>query len=631
MDRRTIQRNIVVLGLVIAIAGFALHFSVPGTTRSGFNVIVEGSSSAVDHISMELGDAYYEFGIEMLPPEQSIAENTTGYLLTETEYERYISGTPIQDVEVLLEFGSGERTSYKTSLTTELDLYIVFFNYGQDSASWTYYYVILPSGFYQSFTLGFLGLFIAIVGAGWILDGWKRYFVIGISINLVLFFIRTFTLASYSLGLPDIFEELIHVELYNDYQFFYLSWVPSLREGAWAYSSDLAIYLYPPLWIHTISILGSVPSWLPGVPLFLFNVGTGYFVYRIADSLTNDERYPIYAMMLFLLNPFTLFYGSFMWLNPTPYVFFTMASFFLALSEKEELSIAAIAVATLYKQLAVVFFPILSIVLLKKRSGRRILEHARGFIKHIAIYAGIVLLVSVPFLIVSPELYLNQVLLWNTGRYETLRTFIPELWMTVHLNTFFLWLGMPTWFTDAIAFLLANYVFLIICGIVVYGTFAAFKPRFTSDENQVRRVQELVIQALTWGFVVVMCVQLFYPRGAYKFYLLALAPFISVLYDYRNLELNRDPSSFEKHHLVPLLLSWIVFVCYRFVYFWVLGAWLILRLWKSGNLSRIAGILKVLVRPQYKESTSMSVYEEIYGDSDDLDEFETLSQSERDE
>ena len=631
MDRRTIQRGIIVLGLVIAVAGFTLHFSTPGTTRSGFNVIVEGSSNAVDHIALKLGDADYKFGIEMLPPEQNIAENTTGYLLTDTEYDKYLLGTPIQDLDALLKFGSGERTSYETSLTTELDLYVVFFNYGHDSVSWTYYYAILPSGFYPTLTLGFVGLFIAMAGVGWNLEGWKRYFVIGTSINLVLFFIRTFTLASYSLGLPDIFEELIHVELYNDYQFFYLSWVPSLREGAWAYSADLAVYLYPPLWIYTVSILGSIPSWLPGVPLFLFNVGTGYFVYRIADSLTNDERYPIYAMMLYLLNPFTLFYGSFMWLNPTPYVFFTMASFFLALSEREELSIATIAVATLYKQLAVVFFPILSIVLLKKHSGRRMRDNARGFIKHTAIYAGIVFLVSVPFLIVSPEQYLNQVLLRNTGSYEILRTFIPEPWMTVHLNTFFLWLGMPAWFTDAIAFLLVNYVFLIISGIVVYGTFAIFKPRFTNEENHVGRVRDLVIQALTWGFVAVMCVQLFYPRGAYKFYLLALVPFVSVLYDYRNLELDQEPAGFEKHHLVPLALSWIVFVCYRFVYFWVLGAWLIFYLWKSGNLSRIAGGLRLLVRPQYRESTSMSVYEEIYGDSNDLDEFETLSRSNGDE
>ncbi|MHA2066513.1 MAG: hypothetical protein ACXABY_19245, partial [Candidatus Thorarchaeota archaeon] len=369
MERRIVQKGIIVLGVVIAAAGFVIHFSVPGTTRSGFNVIVEGSKCAVEHISMDLGQADYQFGIEMLPPEQFPVENTTGYLLSSAEYERYIGGTPVEDVEALLQFDSSDRMSFETSLDSELDLYIVFLNGNAELISWTYYYVILPSGFYASFTLGFIGVFVAMGGLLWFYNGWKRYFVIGVSINLVLFFIRTFTLSSYSLGLPDIFEELIHVELYNDYQFFYLSWIPSLREGAWAYSSDLAIYLYPPLWIYTMSIFGSVPSWLPGLPLFAFNVGTGVLVYKIAMSLIENETYPIYAMMLYLLNPFTLFYGSFMWLNPTPYVFFTMVSFYLAIGEREELSIAAIAIATLYKQLAVVFFPILSIVLLKKRVG----------------------------------------------------------------------------------------------------------------------------------------------------------------------------------------------------------------------------------------------------------------------
>ncbi|MHA2070551.1 MAG: hypothetical protein ACW985_02045 [Candidatus Thorarchaeota archaeon] len=269
----------------------------------------------------------------------------------------------------------------------------------------------------------------------------------------------------------------------------------------------------------------------------------------------------------------------------------------------------------MYKQLAVVFFPILSIVLLKKRLGSKRLDHVRGFIKHTVIYAGIVFLVSVPFLIVSPEQYLNQMLFWNTGNYDTLRTFIPELWMTIHLNTFFLWLGAPSWFTDIIALLLVNYVFLIICAFVVYGTFAIFKPQDSQG-----RVKELVTQALLWGLVAVICVQVFYPRGAYKFYLLALAPFVSILYDYQDLELKQEESCFKRHHIVPLVLSWIVFLCYRFVYFWVLGAWLIFYLWKSGSLTRIAGGFKLLIRPPNKENTSVSVYEEIYGD--DLGEFD---------
>jgi len=69
--------------------------------------------------------------------------------------------------------------------------------------------------------------------------------------------------------------------------------------------------------------------------------------------------------------------------------------------------------------------------------------------------------------------------------------------MTVHLNTFFLWLGMPGWLTDAIAFLLANYVFLIISRIVVYGTFAVFKPSLSTEEDQSGRVRQLVTMSAT--------------------------------------------------------------------------------------------------------------------------------------
>ncbi|MFX1238442.1 MAG: hypothetical protein ACFE8P_12080, partial [Promethearchaeota archaeon] len=30
---------------------------------------------------------------------------------------------------------------------------------------------------------------------------------------------------------------------------------------------------------------------------------------------------------------------------------------------------------------------------------------------------------------------------------------------------------------------------------------------------------------------------------------------------------------FEKRFLVPLIISWIVFFCYRYVYFWILIIW----------------------------------------------------------
>ncbi|NHJ12717.1 MAG: hypothetical protein EAX95_03535 [Candidatus Thorarchaeota archaeon] len=614
MDRERLQKAVIIAGLITAVIGLGFHLSVPGVTRSGYPIFVGGHDHAVESIRLELGASEYSFGIDLLGPSQVANENFSVYLLDSGQFAEWSSGTPIDEAGTALQFDVASRARYEEPFTSTFNRYIIIFNFDDNEAIWSYYYVALPPSFYLSLTIGFSGVFITLAGLGWRVTGWKRYFLAGSSVNLVLFFLRTFTLATYSLGLPDIFLELVHVELYNDYQFFYLSWVPKLLEGVWPYSMEMFYYLYPPLWIYTVAILGSVPSWLPGIPLFVFNIATGVLVYKTTLSLSGEERRSIYAMLVYLLNPLTLFYGSFMWLNPTPYVFFVACSFYLALEEKSDLSIAALAIATLYKQLAVVFFPLLVIAYIKKEEQPSLSRAMKTFFRSTSIYAGLVVLVSLPFLIGSAEQFLNQMIFWNTGVYERLIVFIPDLSMTVHLGSFFLWIGAPVWLTDVIAFLLINYVFLILSGIVVYGLYATYRPEASHDIGS--KYRKIITKGLFWAFIAVLCVQFFYPRGAYKFYLLALCPFFAILFDYKNLDLqDSSPFKLQKHHLLSVFMALIVFLCFRFVYFWILAAWGIIYLWKGGELGRIAHAINWRGRKNSEEIPSvMSVWEEIYSD-----------------
>ncbi|MGY5851953.1 MAG: hypothetical protein RTU92_00130 [Candidatus Thorarchaeota archaeon] len=608
IDSTIIKKGIILVGVLLAITGLVLHLSVPGTTRSGFPVNVVPMTTTVENLNVPNTNGY-GFGIDLMGPEQFSINGTTAHLLTVAQYNDYQSGTPLNETGTLISLLNGGRDSFEMTLTSDLNLYLVFTNDGNDTILWTYYYYILPTTFYPTFTVAFAGAFITILGLALFYDGWKRWFLTALGIQSLLFLVRVFTLSTYSLNLPDIFWDLIHTELYNDYQYFYLSWVPNLWEGAWAYSTELAVYLYPPLWIYTVGLFGSTPSWLPGLVLFAFNSATGVLVYKIVNRLTDDDTRAKIAMMFYMVNPLTLFYGAFMWLNPTPFVFFTMLSFYMALTQREEYAIVTIAIATLYKQFAVVFFPIMVILFIKRKMDLKVKDKLVAFLRHTAIYAGIVGLVSLPFLIVSPTEFLNQMLFWNTGYYGRLTVFIPENWMTVHANTFFLWLGFPTWFTDFIAGLIINYVFLILCGVLVYGGFAFLKLNEFREED---RFKTLFMKAILWGFIALMSIQLFYPRGSYKFYLLALAPFVAILLDYRDLGLrNRSQFQFQKRHLFTLLMTWAVFLCYRFVYFWLLGGWSLFYLVKSGELKRItSGIHGILRRPD----RVMSELEEIYSE-----------------
>ncbi|MHA1908279.1 MAG: hypothetical protein ACW98Y_13350 [Candidatus Thorarchaeota archaeon] len=613
-----IKLSVIVVGFIIALVGFGSHFLVPGTSRSGLIIQVDAGETVTRSITLDLAEVDYFFGIELLPPGQSSPSNVTAFILDSLNYNLYTSGTPLHNVDVLLTIDDSTRAQYNATATDELELYLVLQNNGSDSTFWSYYYAVIPSTYYSTLTVSFVGIFVILAGLGWILTGWKRFFVVGLSINVILFFIRIFTLSNYSLGLPDIFWELFHTEMYNDYQYFYLAWVPNVVEGAWPYSDALYYYIYPPLWIYSVSIFGSTPSWLPGLVLFTFNIAAGPVVYEIVRKLTENKKRAIFAMLVYLLNPFTLIYGSFMWLNPTPFVFFIILSFYFAQREQETYSVVAIAIATLYKQYAVVLFPIIAILLIKRKSSPEVLTKLKDFLRYSLVFTIVLGLVSVPFLIVDPMYYLNSMIFWNTGNFDRLTYFISENWMPVHANTFFLWLGFPSWFTNAVAVLLINYIFLVVCGIVIYGTYTTMSTAFDGLQNDTERYRHLFFHALIWSFIAILCIQLFYPRGAYKFYLLALTPFIAILFDYDAFtERLSIPFRLEKQHFFHIIMSWVVFLFYRFAYFWVLALWMGIVLWKSGDLKRIQRNLVTVISLSFlrkPEPLELDELEEIYSE-----------------
>ncbi|TFG29207.1 hypothetical protein EU528_10025 [Candidatus Thorarchaeota archaeon] len=607
------QKAIIFLGLVIATTGFGLHFMIPGMGRSGILIEIEPMDTTIASISLSTGPFEQIFLFDFLGSNQS---DFFVYFLSADQLLLYESGTPLSTLSEPLLLDENGRATYQMSMNGDIDLFLVLVNNGSERTTISYYYSLLPSTFFPSVTIGFVGLFLILIGFGLHYSGWKRYFLIGVGANLVFFLIRIFTLTTYSLGLPDIFINFIHVELYNDYQYFYLSWIPNLWDGAWAYSAGLPVYLYPPLWIYTVGVFGSTPPWLPGVVLFSFNVATGILVYKIAESVSRSQNKATLAMMIYLLNPITIGYGSFMWLNPTPFVFFVLLSFYLALNNRTELSIVTLGVATLYKQFAVIFFPIIALLLIKQIANRTHRTSIIQFIRHTAIYGAVVGFVSLPFLIVSPTEYINQLLTSTTLSYVQLTNFNSNLVIPVHFNVFFLWLFGSSVLTDIIAWLIYSFVLLALCGLVVYGAYATYQW-YNNEESSVD-INGLFMKAILWSFIAVLCLQTFFPRGAYKFYLLALMPFAALLFDYEDLMLVRDEFVFSKRHLfVPIIVT-LIFLCYRFVYLWILVAWAWFYLIQSGELSRIRdGIRSFFSKARSSpelDSEKIETWEEIYSE-----------------
>ena len=582
LHTRSLQRGLILFGIVIAVIGLAFHFAIPSDVRSEYPKQMQPSTYAVDNLALELDATEYMFHLDVNL--DFGYENLSAYLVDADEYSRFTSGTSLSDLVYLVEFVDSPRYAWETIVTEDLDFYLFILNNNTYEVFCGYQYSILPSTFFPTLTIGFVGFFVTLLGLGWYSSGWRKFFVLGVSVNLVFFYLRVYTLVTSTIGFPHLFSIPYFfdwlIEPYNDYRFFYLRWIPALWEGAWPYTLDPASqmsgYIYSPLWIYTVGILGASPAWLPGLILFTFNIATGLIVFAISKELTGDERHSIFAMLLYMFNPFTLFYGSFLWLNPFPYVFFVMLSFYLALRKQHTHSVASMAIAVLYKQFAVVFFPLLLLLLIKDSVTIDKRSALRKFLTYTGIYAGIVLLASIPFLLVDSEAYLGRVV-FLTYSLDHLTTFIPSPGWPVSFNTFFLWIGTPSIVTTAIAYLLVYYILLGVPCLLIFITYARFRQN--AAEN---RTKELVKQALFWSILIVMLVQLFYPRGTYKFYLAILTPFISILFNHNDLRcLSTEPFRFEKTHLTPLIVSFLVFICFKLIYFWIILLWLLFYLRKS--------------------------------------------------
>ncbi|MFX1561445.1 MAG: hypothetical protein ACFFBL_12720, partial [Promethearchaeota archaeon] len=291
-----------------------------------------------------------------------------------------------------------------------------------------------------------------------------------------------------------------------------------------------------------------------------------------------------FAMLLYLLNPFTFLYGSYLWLNPPPYVFFIMLSFYLGLKQQPAISVVSMAIAVLYKQFAVLFFPLLVLLLIKDNAKVNIRTALVSFFRYSIIYAGIVILVSLPFLIVNPDAYIQRVLVLGYP-IDLLTSFNPSTGWPISFNTFFLWIRAPGFVTTALACLLAYYILLGVSCLLIFVIFAGFKLDAPTDSKPgVNRTHILMKQVLFWCILIVLLIQLFYPRGTYKFYLTMLTPFISILFDYRDLEMeSTELFSFQKEHLMPVIASAIVIICFRLVYLWILVVWFLFYLKQSGR------------------------------------------------
>ena len=158
------------------------------------------------------------------------------------------------------------------------------------------------------------------------------------------------------------------LEAYTDYRDLYLKClVNPFLSGSGAYHLPI-VYNYPPLFLYMLSVLAlDTLAWFPAISLVLFDALTLIPVYLIVrDFLFPGNARAAFAISLvWILNPINLFYNDLMWLNPGPTTFFLMVGLYFFLKQKWASSSISLAIATGFKQTAVLIFPVLLVIMWK--------------------------------------------------------------------------------------------------------------------------------------------------------------------------------------------------------------------------------------------------------------------------
>ncbi|HMF32983.1 MAG TPA: hypothetical protein VKK79_16285, partial [Candidatus Lokiarchaeia archaeon] len=269
------------------------------------------------------------------------------------------------------------------------------------------------------------------------------------------------------------------------------------------------------------------------------------------------------------------------WLNPTPFVFFAVLAFYFACSKNYAATMVSLGISTMFKQYAAIFFPLLVILAARSTST----ENARNLLKRLFKYAIIfalpIILISLPFLIIEAPQYLQGAFLSHLGySLDSLTTFNPSPASPITFTSYFLWIGMPQAVILPLAYLLQLYILLGGCVILICIRLLRYPTISHQEYTKNSQVNPLFPEILFWSFILVICFQVFSPHGSYKYYLLLLVPFASILFDYNDFNLitqTEAPSlAFQKRYLVPTLLCWFIFVIDRDLYFLFLLIWMFL-------------------------------------------------------
>lgn len=584
-------------------------------------------------LGRENADLDYRIGINMFFSEVH-PENITVRFLNESEYQL------VQDNTITLE-ESVSIINVSATFSPEFPFYQVQKDYKMRIHGKQTFYLILNNTdwnsdgkrtikgeYYVAFTTSLYDWGLILMGASFVLlflgkmisyeeeEKVKKITSTGILVSAELFVIRALSLAYYlrfQLNLGPL-AEFVNYGFFADFEWWYLGWMEPLAESGLLniYSGTLTAHQYTPLFITTLFAfynLPILPIWKVGIPIFLFHIGTGLILNKICHELEIKNENTKKIMLIYWFNPFSLLYGAFSILNVTPYIFFVVVSIYFIIRRKPDVNIGRISISkydascilmgigTLYKQFAAIFLPmvILAIYLkdmyekTKLRGGTTITfsEHIKtlalnGF-RYGMVSIGVFLLGMAPFLIHDLSGTVEQVLTGG-ARFDIEFFLVVFSNYPVNFDSLFVALGFPEMFTRPLGYLLLSWIpFLTAVGLTYWSFIRSANKIFKLENNESRSTTYIMYNLLFWSIILTINIHLFYPRGSFKYYLLLIIPFTSLMMNQASLFSNKSwissDGGIERTIKPNDIVKWMIWLLIL-VIFWRYGYFVLLLIWE---------------------------------------------------
>lgn len=340
-----------------------------------------------------------------------------------------------------------------------------------------------------------------------------------------------------------------HFEGWADYDFYYLSWADQFLSGIMPYTDNFnTFYLegvdfntpffLPPLFLYLCSFGALMGPVGPGALISIFGYASALPVYGIAKHLSDNRRVGEIAAATYLLNPLVLYHTAYEWLNPAPFVFFTILSFYLLMKNKRIEGTLAIATAILFKQIAIFFVLPLIAYLIRKPSSRepytgdepcldekgKLVSDSvdlKEFMKMGILLVVYVVAWSFPY-ILDPGNYFYYMAQKPGGTMYNSVTTLPASNLPVTFTVIPILFGAPEWLSEIVNQGI-YYTFFLTPGVLGALGLSLFEEK---DDRNPRGYWRRI---LFFTLILVLWVHIFSPRGIYKYYCVALMPFFSIL------------------------------------------------------------------------------------------------------